>query len=189
MDTAFKDWWQARYGLCGPTGFSLREFYQSRWFRIHSLPDSKRYPENEKELKLLLSRQNEVATEILGERSSFFLTATLFNDFSISEYEHEKSYFEPDPDFCFEGSQVGIEGTDRFSTWTTNTTWSLGEFDDLITRIANDESPHMIFVSKDTGRIYAPYDGGADLILESENEKNFLKEKYSKWLSNHPLGL
>ena len=44
---AFQHYWTRTYPDCPPVGFRLRAAYQARWFRIHSLPASKRYAESE----------------------------------------------------------------------------------------------------------------------------------------------
>ena len=50
----FAEAWSARYGDTPPVGWRLREQYGgragSRWFRIHSLPGSKRYPDTPEDL-------------------------------------------------------------------------------------------------------------------------------------------
>lgn len=53
--------WRARFGEVLPAGFLCREALSDRWLRIHSLPESKRYPADPSEMAELLSRHNRVA--------------------------------------------------------------------------------------------------------------------------------
>jgi hypothetical protein len=38
-------------------------------------------------------------------------------------------------------------------------------------------------------RIPHPYDGGADVILATSDERDRLRSRHEEWLSAHPLGL
>jgi hypothetical protein len=59
----------------------------------------------------------------------------------------------------------------------------------VLSDVANALLGPFLIVSEATGRVYAPYDGGADLFLSSESERDQYREKYSAWLSAHPSGL
>lgn len=63
-----EDWWQSHYGAAIPIAHRLRFQVPDRWFRIHSLPQSKRYPQKPSEYSGLLARHNTVATDILGSQ-------------------------------------------------------------------------------------------------------------------------
>jgi hypothetical protein len=38
-------------------------------------------------------------------------------------------------------------------------------------------------------RVYHPYDGGADVILTTNTERDQLRSRHTDWLSVHPSGL
>jgi len=44
-------------------------------------------------------------------------------------------------------------------------------------------------VALDTGAVYAPYDGGADLFFPSTWERDLARDRYRAWLSRDPGGL
>ncbi len=73
--------------------------------------------------------------------------------------------------------------------WITPIVWRRGRYDDLIRLVADEQASHVLMVALDSARIYHPYDGGADLILESSAARDALKSKYAAWLSKHPQGL
>jgi len=63
----FKSFWRAKYPEAYPIGYELKWLYSDRWFRIHSLPESKRYAETEEEYQIIFNRQNELITDLIGE--------------------------------------------------------------------------------------------------------------------------
>ncbi|WP_425505852.1 DUF3885 domain-containing protein [Streptomyces typhae] len=58
------DLWQQRWPGCPPVGYKPREPYRNFWVRFHSLPESKRYPENESDYSVVLGRHNGVFRRI-----------------------------------------------------------------------------------------------------------------------------
>lgn len=44
----------------------LVQYFTQFWFRIHSLPESKRYADTTEEYELLLNRHNEIITDCFG---------------------------------------------------------------------------------------------------------------------------
>ena len=56
--------WHQKYPECQPRGEVLRQVYKDRWVRFHSLPKSKRYPENDSEYKIMLERHNALLNEL-----------------------------------------------------------------------------------------------------------------------------
>lgn len=49
-----------------PAGWMLRDAGSLPWVRFHSLPQSKRYPDNEAEAEIILSRAEALGDAILG---------------------------------------------------------------------------------------------------------------------------
>jgi hypothetical protein len=69
----FKTFWTSRYPKTIPISHLFKHDYSDRWFRIHSLPESKRYADNDEEWRFLLSRQNSIITDILGDNSKILI--------------------------------------------------------------------------------------------------------------------
>ena len=46
-----------------------------------------------------------------------------------------------------------------------------------------------LFAALETGSVYAPYDGGADLFFPTGWERDLARERYDGWLSSRPDGL
>ena len=63
-----------------PVSFIMRNAISAFWFRMHSLPDSKRYPEDETEWGILFERHRALTDEVLVEGGLCRVHYTLFSD-------------------------------------------------------------------------------------------------------------
>lgn len=59
-------WWQQNFNNFAPAGYVLRKGMAKNWCRFHSLPESKRYPENAHELGEVLHRHKAVADTLFN---------------------------------------------------------------------------------------------------------------------------
>lgn len=69
MKNDFTTIWKTKFPDSYPIGYDLKGIYDNRWFRIHSLPESKRYADNEKEYQIIYKRQNQIIQDLLGDNS------------------------------------------------------------------------------------------------------------------------
>ena len=178
-----------------PIGHLLRLDYPTRWFRIHSLPESKRYADDKDEWIILLYRQNTLITDLIGLDSEFYLVTGRFTYSNSNLPTFGKEYYEFECfrtiDFC-ESDTINLsecrpedydeeDGT-QFIPASVMTTWKPGAFDGLLKAIANDQVRAM-FVGISRRVIVAPYDGGVDCILENAEQVEYCKNKYQNWMS------
>ncbi|GAA2905203.1 hypothetical protein Acy02nite_86120 [Actinoplanes cyaneus] len=63
------------------------------------------------------------------------------------------------------------------------------ELDPLLRAVADDELANVIVTPPGLEWLYHPYDGGADVILPTREQRDALKLEYRSWLSNHPAWL
>lgn len=171
----FKETWNTFFNEIPMLGWKLRASKPELWFRIHSLPESKRYPENEDEENIILSRHNEIATEVLGEKVDLLLYWHWIESFHGIEGTKTMDYEDEDIETSLYSAKVG--------------SWQSGKFNKLILAVANDELSQVVFLNPQNGSVYAPYDGGADIYIFDHALKNRLKGKYSKWASERADGL
>ncbi len=84
----------------------------------------------------------------------------------------------------FDWSPSDSESQDDEQTtfYATSIIWVPGNFDDLLLEIANWREK-AIFVDCASGRVFAPYDGGFDLICTDRDEVMRLKSEFSSWMS------
>ena len=172
--------------------YLLRDPFQARWVRFHSLPESKRYAEGEEEIGIILSRQNAIATDLFGEDRRCFMVQSRRElepgEHEVSAYDAPIREFGLSPTFQF----LDDDDPEAQSTWTAHAatfTWKSGAFDSLLRRIANDEVSYVMWMDEQTGSLFAPYDGGVDVFLPTTAARDALKERHSAWLSIHPSGM
>jgi hypothetical protein len=92
----FDIFWTTNYPGTIPLSRCFKHDYPERWFRIHSLPESKRYAETNEEWEILLSRQNEIIADLLGGNTPILLlTGECYLDdqttFNLPESGHSLS--------------------------------------------------------------------------------------------------
>ena len=170
-----------QYSEIYPVSFIMRKAIAHSWFRIHSLPESKRYPENEAEWDILLVRHRALADVVLTEGSRCRVHYTLFDDSGFTEDMSPSlvwSNIRPQP--------FGVEQT--VYTQTAETTWRFDTFLPWIKRRADDDLGWISFHSLDTDAIYSPYDGGADIFSLDASFIAKIRTTFSAWKSPDPTG-
>ena len=192
----FNIFWNFCYPGANPISHDLRYFFPDRWFRIHSLPKSKRYADNEDEWTILLERQNAIITDFLGENSSMLLvTGGHYSEGFIELHPIEEVTSIADISFIYldtiDLNKLSPEEYDEGQVYRpmfNEQEWQINRFDNILKDIAEDQL-RAFFISIKNGCIVAPYDGGIDLICKDQKTKNFYKEKYKEWLSDRQDGL
>jgi hypothetical protein len=74
------------------------------------------------------------------------------------------------------------------SVFATTVEWRAGRFDQLLLAIADDRLK-ALWMAADSGTVFAPYDGGVDLIYPTEWQRAAARKQFEGWLSAHPEGL
>ncbi|HUF27043.1 MAG TPA: hypothetical protein VMM18_08710 [Gemmatimonadaceae bacterium] len=192
-DKSIRARWRSLFGDCPPLGFLLRESFPDRWLRIHSLRSGKRYPETAVEVATMLSRHNTVATELLGDGAPCVVIANpapnpLHARGQRSRRQLDALGFRPvmiveEPD-----TPVGADGW-HIPLSAASIRWREGALNDVLEDVAHDLVSPLLIVAIESGRVYAPYDGGADLFLCSPAERDAHRERWSEWLPTHSSGL
>jgi hypothetical protein len=192
----FQKLWTLNYPDTVPISHLFKHDYSDRWFRIHSLPESKRYAENEDDWEILLSRQNDIMTDLFGLDTQILIVTGEYNwgDNRLLHITDEEEIFKP---FSFirldnvELSKIDSEQYDEADIYRpafAQTVWKINCHDNLLKEVANDNT-RAFFVSFDKNVIVAPYDGGIDFILKDNLTRDFYKHKYKEWLSEREDGM
>ena len=189
----FNQFWTSTYPDTALIPHIFRHRYPDRWFRIHSLPESKRCAQTPQQWAILLERQNAIITDLLGCSSKIMLVTNTYGwqgDSKAGEREIITDYnltlldkialHQLYPDQYDEGQFI----IPAFSEQV----WQPQKFDELLKAIAQDELT-AFFVAKNGDCLIAPYDGGVDLVMKDEATRNKFKHKYSDWLSARADGL
>ena len=207
----FNNFWASQYPHSLPISHVFKRDYPERWFRIHSLPQSKRYAEDEIEWEVLLQRQNTIISDIFGENLKVFLITgsyswkmdavsdlvggaslrrqTLRERNDNREHDTLRSYIFTtlEPVDLYEHSSEYFEAGTLYTPRFTEVFWRVNQYDNLLKSIANDEL-RAFFVSPEKSVTIAPYDGGIDIILKDVETKQYYRSKYSEWLSDRADG-
>ena len=190
----FQKLWTLTYSDTVPISYLFRDDYSDRWFRIHSLPESKRYADNDNEWTTLLTRQNEIITDLLGVGKEILIVTgdwetdkkahlvdkeKVFKDYSFTRLDNIDLY------------TLDSERYDRGQIYRpvfAETIWTPNQYDSLLREIADDKTT-AFFLSFEDNIIVAPYDGGVDFVLKDSLTRDFYKNKYRQWLSWREDGL
>jgi hypothetical protein len=192
----FKSLWTTRYSKTIPISHSFRHDYNDRWFRIHSLPESKRYPDNDAEWRILLSRQNSIITDILGENSKIIIVTGQYHHEVLEELDatsditsiNQFSFVYLDSIDLHKLRPKEHELGETYKPMFCEAVWYKDNFDNVLRDIAQD-NVRVFFVSLDHDTVVAPYGGGIDFILKDSVTRDKYKTKYGDWLSDREDGL
>lgn len=184
----FRNFWNTHFDGHKPVGHHLRQSLHLRWARFHSLPESKRYAETDDEWAVLFERHHRIADEVLGGGARCWLV--LCGDPEDRDPEDQNHLERYDFEHWFswwENDELG-EAVE-WPVYAAETIWRAGQFDDAIRKIAVWEEAFLLIVSQETQAIFAPYDGGIDLILPSGRQASILKAKFPNWRPGNAQGL
>lgn len=182
--------WEREFNNFTPEAHNLKHKFKDRWVRFHSLPESKRYPENELEYLEVFRRHNAVLQEIIGKGKVLVV---------LPEYSESKEPTKPEPELIafFPTTEPWCslvqheEGDDYELYWhlhASEVEFTGSELNGLFRLVANDEAGNIMIINTCKGVVFHPYDGGADIVLASTKQRDLLKEKYHEWLSSHSEG-
>jgi len=191
-ESEFIDYWNKEYKESLPINHELKMVYPDRWFRIHSLPESKKYAENEDEYKIMLDRQNQLINDLIGEESEVAISFGLYRwDSTNDNYKELTDFGEFQKILRIDLKKERpweYEDETYFDIYVKTESWKNGSRNEILKAIADDEIRAM-FVSPSKKCIIAPYDGGVDVIVDSTEKRDRLKAKYVDWLSDREDGM
>ncbi|WP_148591585.1 DUF3885 domain-containing protein [Aquisphaera giovannonii] len=168
--------------------------FPERWVRFHSLPGSKRYPEDESEYAIALGRQNRVLDELIGRGGRVVLLTTEYSDSEASPSDRPATG-EVDPlgrpwqSFLMHETDQDPTGPTFWHIFASEWMWSPGILDPILRLVADDVIRNVMIVHPECAWLFHPYDGGMDLILESSAVRDLIRASHPDWLSSRPDGL
>jgi hypothetical protein len=192
----FKTLWTSRYPETIPISYQFKHDYSDRWFRIHSLPESKRYADSDDEWKILLNRQNSIITDILGDNSKILIVTGEYHHDGYIELNSledinsikQFSFTHLDNIDLHKSSPEEYDQGQTYKPQFCESVWKKGNWDNVLRDIAQD-NVRVFFMSVDNDIVVAPYDGGVDFILKDKETRDNYKNKYRDWLSDRDDGL
>ncbi|MCZ9349631.1 hypothetical protein ACH4NS_11150 [Streptomyces mutabilis] len=185
--------WRERRPAGPPIAHGFRSRYPDHWVRFHTLPGSKRYPETEDEYATVLERHNAILDELFTGTDVFVVTADWAGtpDGPAHHPEPRRTLHprgihwwtesdtaDPDPDFHV-----------HTRLYADRRPWRPGCVDELLRAVADDRLADVFLADTGFRRMHHPYDGGADVVLTTPDERDRLRDRHEEWLSDHPTGL
>jgi hypothetical protein len=173
----FTEFWAKNYPETPPVNYYFKQKLHHRWFRIHSLPDAKRYAGTKEEFDLLLKRQNTVIDDLIPQNTTINVVINFIeiDSFLFSMYNMENI-----------GVFIDRENETVFQSFCFETAWQTNGLNPLLIETADDNLRAFIIGPE---CLVAPYDGGMDIICNDVNTMYFYKNKYKAWLSKREDGL
>ena len=171
---ALRTAWQAQFGAALPIGHQLRQSVPQRWFRMHHLPESRRYPDTPADWAEALARHEAVASWLLGE-------ATLVWRIEVCTLREasERAWL-----------RVPIDASEWAEALRARqTAWRTGEHAAAIAAVLDEREGPRLWADLQRGCVYAPYPGGADLICTDTAQRVQGRSRFAAWLPRHPSGL
>lgn len=176
----FEQNWHKFYEGLPPLGHVLRKKFYDSWVRFHALPKSKRYADTEAEREIILSRANSLAIEIFGASKTLWLVSMSTEGWSDEDEfiprlkaRHILNWTAQEDDWL---------APDTYPFWGVKIVWKPKSIDWLFTCIADEISGALMF-EPESGLVFAPYDGGFDIIGLEKKRIEFLETKYADWMS------
>lgn len=124
---------------------------------------------------MILSRANSLGSALLGDGTPCWII------------EARTDEVEGHGDFV--GSYLEEQDGPIWRYYVREGAWESGNFDTEIAEIADDGPTYVLWISRETGGIFAPYDGGFDVFPGSNDDLEQLRITYSDWLSDRKDGL
>jgi len=186
--------WDAAWPGCRPVGHELKSSMGDRWVRFHSLPESKRYPQTNDEYSEMLRRHNMVLAELRQSSPDsaplLLVTCSWSGSSDPTPRDWGIAHLIPHGTYWRSYDLATEEG---FSSWIhlylNEVRVEPSSLDQVFRDVAQDGTSEVIVAPKDMSWLYHPYDGGADVIATSIDERDRLRAAHPSWLSNRPDGL
>jgi hypothetical protein len=167
MGMVFEEYWMAHFGNVPPLGHVLRVALPDRWMRFHALPGAKRYGDTAEERAEVLVRGHAIAAAVLGDGACWCVTGqVVWADDVVMPLEWR------DGDMVTRFAAELVAGVD----------------DTLLMEIADDRG-RAVYVGAVRPVVFAPYDGGFDVIMESAAQVVALRAQFLGWISARLDGL
>jgi hypothetical protein len=184
--------WNRFFPGIPPVGSELRVALPKRWIRFHSLPRSKRYPDDEIEYVELLARHNTVLGELAHPNEVIKLITAGYSNGAVPTLTYpELAELDPEARPWLAINVGESEEADDPFYWhffASKREYQPKVFDSLIRLIADEKIANVLIVASDYRWLLHPYDGGMDIIAESSDARNSLRDRHASWLSGHANG-
>ncbi|MDX3093999.1 hypothetical protein PV417_05330 [Streptomyces sp. ME19-03-3] len=183
--------WRRREPAGPVLPWELKSVYYDRWVRFHSLPGSKRLAEDEAEYAVVLDRYNTVLDALFSGGDVYVVTIDWADPSEPTQWSAHRADLHPEGTLWTTLDDTDDPDPDFHTRWyfyADRRRWQRGCLDPLLRAVADDTLPGAFVADTELARIHHPYDGGADVVLATPEERDRFRGRYSTWLSAHPSG-
>jgi hypothetical protein len=194
--------WERRWPATPLAADELKSTHAARWFRVHSLPQSKRYADSDAERAEILARHHTVL-KALGADATDAVLCVVARWGSAESVVHEDPDLErahaggwlwrsmPPDDADDIDDDVGEPPPELNKRWCHLfvSEGPLSKWDGVLSLVADWRASGVMILTRDLSWIYHPYDGGADVIAPTTAERDQLRAQFASWLSHRSDGL
>jgi hypothetical protein len=188
--------WTAAWADCPPIAHDLRTWFPDRWVRFHSLPGSRRYATSDADYQEILRRHLTLLSELVNSGPGsvsdevVIITASWSADRDPADREPEVSQVMPARHW------ISVVTDDSYPPepnvthlWVSMASLTSDGLTRLLRLVADDVTAGVIITTPAVAWLYHPYDGGADVIGATSQQRDELRQRHRQWLSAHPRGL
>lgn len=188
--------WESAYPGLATEADILRSEFPDCWVRFHSLPESKRYADTPEEYEEIERRHLTVLDELRGSSSEEDLLV-LVSTWSRRRAPRTYAPAGVTTPLAWHWRSDALEDNRRWSrhvwglTFESLDLWSTeaSSFRTLLKAVADEEVHNVIIAPPSLDWLYHPYDGGADVIAQTTERRDALRDTHSAWLSTYMFGL
>lgn len=189
---ALSDRWGRQWPGSRPITYALRG--GERWVRFHSLPQSKRYAEDDVERREILHRHRTVLDALRGMGDFVHLVVvTAVWSLGPTPPRRPPAVENASPHAWWWQSLLVDHDEDGFDSWihlfADHSRSDPDGLDALLRLVADDETSNVIIADHGLTWLYMPYDGGADVIAPTPNDRDRLRAAHRDWLPATASGL
>ena len=182
-----KRWLHTEFQDTFPVACIMKHRLPRLWMRVHSLPNSKRYPESDEERDIIFSRYALFGTALLGVKTPCYIVRSQFHDAELDAKARGSLDWEPLPAVRESEDEEPDGGV--WHSWCAEVVWQPNRFRGLLLDVAEEQDSGVSFVAKSSGNMFAPYDGGSDGFSFDLALLKRLKHEFEPWLSPRDDGL
>ncbi len=180
MDSFEADW-QRFHANTQPVGHLLRDAEGWNLTRFHFLPNDRRLAADHDELRSLLERYNRVATTTLGEDAPCWLIILQSpnQDRRLGQrLERIKSRYNLQPGRSF----FNVTDNLSYQVCAGEVTWRANAFNRLLLHVYQTELWDVMWMNRETGAVFRPYDAGADISQPTPNDLIVRISSFYGWM-------
>jgi hypothetical protein len=177
--------WEQNYGAIPPQSWRLKLLLPTRWLRIHTLPGSKRYAETQGEAAEVATRQMAAAKALFEDADPVWVVTWRFGPLAATTDVLVRSTGLRLEEACVLAED---EQDEPVTVLAGSERWNAEGSASLRCAIAEDRERAM-WVHAITGEVFAPYDGGVDLIFSTVERRDANRPIFADWLSTLSSGL